>query len=57
MKKYKNSVNTDNIVFRGDLICGMVFTTDQEKMLNNYRLTVSSINYGFTGQQFRKLGY
>ena len=57
MKKYKNSVNTDNIVFRGDLVSGMVFTTDQEKMLNNYRLTVSSINYGFTGQQFRKLGY
>lgn len=57
VKTYKNSVDTDNIVFRKNLVSGMVFTTDQENSLNDYLLTSSYMNYGLSRQQVRKLAY
>ena len=47
----------NNIVFRRDLLSGMVFTTDQKIILNDYLLIASYMNYGLTGQQVRKPAY
>ncbi|KAG8174715.1 hypothetical protein JTE90_025058 [Oedothorax gibbosus] len=55
--KFKNTVDVDNIIFRKDLVSGMVSTTDQETMQNDYLLTSSYMNYGLDMHQVQKLAY
>ena len=55
--KFKSCDNQEAIIFRTDLSCGMIFSIGEEKMLEEYILTASCMNYGLTKKQVLSLAY
>ncbi|XP_077529007.1 uncharacterized protein LOC144141305 [Haemaphysalis longicornis] len=57
VKKYRECGDTGGIMFKSNLVCGMVFTTEDEVLLKEYLLKASKMHYGLTRMQVRSLAY
>lgn len=57
VKKAVASSDRDNLIFQTNLICGMVFSNEEEGMLRDYLLTASRMHYGLTAFQARTLAF
>lgn len=57
VKKYKDSGDKDNILFKSNLVCGMIFTAEDGVLLKEYLLKASKMHYGLTRMQVRYLAY
>ncbi|EEC15327.1 conserved hypothetical protein, partial [Ixodes scapularis] len=57
VKKYRECGDTGGIMFKSNLVYGMVFTTEAEVLLKEYLLKASKMHYGLTRMQVRSLAY
>ena len=57
VKKYSEASNKDSIIFHRNLVCGLVFSEEQELSLVEYLLTASRMHFGLTSVQVRILAY